>query len=342
MLYKDSNNDGYLVMQNVPPNDNHPPHKYWAFISYSSKDKDYARWLIKKIETYRIPSNLVGLKTSYGEIPKRIYPLFRDRDELRVSANLGDELDKALVASKFLMVICSPHSADPSSWVNKEIIRFKTLANEQNIIALIVSGEPNATDKGSPETECFPHALRHTVNKDGIVTTDREEPLAADITRDADTPRESKRRALLKIIARIIEVDFDTLEMRDKKRRRQRFFLTLLITFSIVLIASFLLNRWYTESLDNIAKNMARESKLLVTKDPELSALLSMRSYQLKPSALVYDSLMSASTGNPHFDAVVYRGNKGSTVATSIDDKLMAVADCSNKECSEQQLSLIS
>ena len=44
--------------------------KYWAFISYSHADEEWAKWLHKSLETYRVPRKLVGRKTPHGEIPR--------------------------------------------------------------------------------------------------------------------------------------------------------------------------------------------------------------------------------------------------------------------------------
>ena len=83
--------------------------KYWAFISYSHQDKAWGDWLHKKLDTYRIPAALVGTDSSHGHpVPKRIYPIFRDREELPTSANLGDQIQQAIRDSRFLVVICSP------------------------------------------------------------------------------------------------------------------------------------------------------------------------------------------------------------------------------------------
>ena len=35
---------------------------YRAFISYSHKDQRWARWLIRKLEAYRVPRNLAGTR----------------------------------------------------------------------------------------------------------------------------------------------------------------------------------------------------------------------------------------------------------------------------------------
>ena len=93
-------NEGPLDVAAVDMED----YKYWAFISYSHKDEEWARWLHKSLETYRVPKNLVGRKTYRGTIPKRIFPVFRDRDELPGAADLGGKLKAALRQSRNLIV----------------------------------------------------------------------------------------------------------------------------------------------------------------------------------------------------------------------------------------------
>ncbi len=93
--------------------------KYWAFISYSHQDKKWGDWLHNALETYKLPKALVGGQTERGEpVPERAYPIFRDRDELPTSADLGDMIRRALERSRYLVVICSPRSAQ-SRWVNQ-------------------------------------------------------------------------------------------------------------------------------------------------------------------------------------------------------------------------------
>src|SRR5437016_278539 len=96
------------------------PYQYWAFISYSHGDSAWARWLHRALESYRIPSRIVGRASEFGPIPKKLFPVFRDRDELAGSAELGPELQKALRRSRFQIVIASPNSAR-SRWVNEEV-----------------------------------------------------------------------------------------------------------------------------------------------------------------------------------------------------------------------------
>ena len=49
---------------------------YYAFISYSHKDEKWAKWLQRKLESYRLPT--VIRKESGKPLPKRIAPVFLD------------------------------------------------------------------------------------------------------------------------------------------------------------------------------------------------------------------------------------------------------------------------
>ena len=54
--------------------------KYAAFISYSHADQVSARWLHQALETYRLPRALIGTPSAFGPVPRRLPPVFRDRD----------------------------------------------------------------------------------------------------------------------------------------------------------------------------------------------------------------------------------------------------------------------
>ena len=109
--------------------------KYWAFISYSSRDQQWARWLHRSLESYRVPKRLAKAANSRGEVPERLFPIFRDREELSSSADLGQNITRALRDSRYLIVICSPRAAK-SRWVSKEIIEFKAAGGENRVLAL--------------------------------------------------------------------------------------------------------------------------------------------------------------------------------------------------------------
>ena len=194
--------------------------KYWAFISYSHKDSQWSTWLHQKLENYKIPKNLVGTETNKGTVPRKLYPIFRDRDELPTSANVGDTLINALEQSRHLIVICSPHSAK-SRWVNEEVQQFKKLGRQGDILCVIVSGEPNADDIGADETEeCFAPALKFAIDTNGEFTQSRVEPIAGDLRKNGD----GKKNVLMKMVAGLTGIGYATLNDRDRKRRRLRLF----------------------------------------------------------------------------------------------------------------------
>src|SRR5919107_1928355 len=126
------------------------PSRYAAFISYSHRDRKWAEWLHRGIETYRVPKDLV-----LDDKQAALSPVFLDRAELPTSSDLAVSVRDALAASRFLIVICSPGAAQ-SKWVNEEIRTFKALGRAARILCLIVAGEPSSSN---PATECFPSAL---------------------------------------------------------------------------------------------------------------------------------------------------------------------------------------
>ncbi|MBR9908494.1 MAG: toll/interleukin-1 receptor domain-containing protein [Gammaproteobacteria bacterium] len=169
-----------------------PERTYQAFISYRHADntlegRHWATWLHQAIETYQVPDELVGKKNSRGEeIPERIFPIFRDEDELPADADLGNSIANALKASRLLVVVCSPNAV-ASTYVADEIDYFKRLGHSDRIIAMIIDGEPNVswdTSKHklgfSAEQECFPEPLQFRYDEDGNRTEQRAEPIAAD------------------------------------------------------------------------------------------------------------------------------------------------------------------
>ncbi len=194
------------------------PLRFRAFISYSHRDEAWAVWLHKALETYRVPSRLVGQITAQGLIPARLTPVFRDRDELPSSPDLNSKVAEALAQSENLIVVCSPHSAT-SRWVDEEVLAFKRLGRAQRIFCLIVDGEPGASAlPGHEAGECFGKALRHDLADDGTIGEQPAEPIAA----DARPGKDGRANARLKLIAGLLGVGFDRLKQREQQRRLRR------------------------------------------------------------------------------------------------------------------------
>ena len=237
--------------------------KYWAFISYSHRDSALAEWLHRAIETYSIPRRMVGQKASRGVIPARLFPVFRDREELPTSSDLGANIRHALTLSRHLIVLCSPDSAE-SRWVNQEIAFFKSLGREDAVICLILDGEPNADDKPKGAfRECFPRAARFTVNPDTSLTSERVEPIAADLR----PGRDERRNALLKIVAGLIGVGFDELRQRDRQRLLRR--RVVITAFACIGLAAALATWSSLAQIRGELKKIGPASRWLTTRPDE-------------------------------------------------------------------------
>lgn len=192
--------------------------RYRAFISYSHSDRVVAAWLHRRLEDYRIPRKLVGGETSVGTVPGRLTPIFRDRDELPASGDLGGELTAALADSLFLLVVCSPASAR-SQWVEQEILTFKRLHGEDHVLALIIDGAPGESAVARrEELECFPRGLRFRIGVDSELSSDVAHPIAADLRPDKD----GRQLATLKLVAGLTGLRLDDLVQRENQKRVRR------------------------------------------------------------------------------------------------------------------------
>lgn len=136
--------------------------EYDAFISYRhvASDRKWAEWLIDAFERYRVPKSL-----QHKGCPPRLRKVFRDEDEDSASADLRDEIKRALRASRFLIVVCSPASSQ-SQWAQREIELFNELGRGSHVLALLTDGEPRTA---------FPPALleRHFGVDDRISAHER-------------------------------------------------------------------------------------------------------------------------------------------------------------------------
>ena len=193
-------------------------YRYDVFVSYRHRglDRRWANWLVLALESYRPPKSLAVVLRSAGG-PDRIRRVFRDDDEASAGGGLSEKLRTALRESRYLVVVCSRHTPS-STWVDREVNYFESIGRANRVLPLLIDGEPG---------ESFPRTLRSRAKLDSLAGSHDSsadvELLAADARPlDGVSSRETKRRALLKIVATALGVAYDDLYQRDRRRRLQR------------------------------------------------------------------------------------------------------------------------
>lgn len=200
----------------------HQQHKYFAFISYNSKDTEWGKKVQKKLERYRMPATLCS---EHGWKRTPINPVFFAPTDIQ-PGGLSEELQERLRASRNLIVICSPNSAK-SEWVGKEIEFFHQLGRTKEIHFFIVDGEPHS---GNPDTECF---------NDKIDELGLPEILGANIHEKIYRwPWLNKERAYVQLISKLLGVEFDAIWRRHRRLLIQRA-IAWTIGAVVVLVALF-------------------------------------------------------------------------------------------------------
>lgn len=176
-------------------------YKYFAFISYSSHDYKWGKRIQDKLEHYRMPTTLCS-KHGWKRQPMR--PVFFAPTDIQ-PGGLSEELQERLKASRNLIVVCSPHSAQ-SEWVGKEIAYFHKLGRTLRIQFFIVDGVPHS---GNPKTECFNPIIK---------TLGLPEILGANIhERIYRLPWLNQERAYVQLITKLLGVEFDSIWQRHRR-----------------------------------------------------------------------------------------------------------------------------
>lgn len=192
------------------------PYKYFAFISYRHTDIKEAKRLQRMLEHYSLPT---ALQKTKPDAPKRFH-VFRDTDEL-TSGELTEELHKKLDESKWLVVICSPSSAQ-SDYVGQEIAYFRSKGRSREIIPFIIKGVPHSKD-----CECFHPQL----------TFGGLELLGIDVQAEPSRFVWLRfHRAFIRLVAKMLDLDFDDLWQRRKRYlRRLR---TLQVAIAVIILGA--------------------------------------------------------------------------------------------------------
>jgi WD40 repeat protein len=179
--------------------------RFTAFISYRhlSPDQEVAKWLHTAIETYHIPAS-IRKQTGIKKMGK----CFRDAEELPLSPSLGDDIERALLASDWLIAVCTPRYLE-SRWCLRELEFFAQHKGRERILVVLADGHP---------AESLPELLRWRIDENG--NTVPYEPLAAEARGATMAERVKKLRVeKYRLLAPMLGVGFDDLRRRARQRR---------------------------------------------------------------------------------------------------------------------------
>jgi len=301
------------------------PYTYKAFISYNSADKDFAKWLHGQLEAYRLPWSVTKQLEREGKKAGRLFPIFRDREEMTAGSDLNSEIKDILRDSEYLIVVCSPYSAK-SHWVGEEIKEFRRLGRGKQILTIIAGGIPNASaTPGQEALECFPPALRVEVDEHGAPLGPTTEPIAADARPEGD----GRNNAKLKIIAGVIGVQFDALRRRDEEARRARLIRNglagtgLLVAIAAIIIV-FLIRQNNLTAADLF---YAQAEAALSQRDYAKAEFAAAQSLSLSDTPRTRETLLQAQLGGVRFVARSPKLAGAEATTISRDGRLVATVE---------------
>ncbi len=231
---------------------------YRVFLSYNHRDREFARWLHRAMESFTPPR----IARDHSKRLAPLSPVFMDREELASSGDLALSVQTALEASENLVVICSPHAAQ-SKWVNEEVKAFQRLGRGENIFCIVANGDPSVLPQSPHEIGigCFPIAL--LFDEAG---NRRPEPLAADARPSAD----GKEGARLKVIAGLLRVPYDSLRQREALRKQKR--LALIATaasIGLIVTSGLAVSAWLSRNEAQKQRVVAEQKTLTAQRTVE-------------------------------------------------------------------------
>ena len=259
-------------------------YKYDAFISYRHIEPDLtiAKILHEMIEKFNIPKHLRIVSNDENSInDKHIFRVFRDREELSTK-DLSTMIEEAIANSKNLIVICSKRTSF-SPWCRKEVQLFKKIHGVNNIIPVLIEGEPD---------DSFIDELKNLkatfINSENMEEEKNIELLAADIRPDEvkspsfkgyeileyskdpklnELTKKSldilKKSEIYRIVASMLNVSYGDLKLRHQERYLKRIIYTSIAASIAMLIFVISITTLYLKSVASERK--ANEQSSLMT-----------------------------------------------------------------------------
>jgi hypothetical protein len=207
---------------------------YDCFLSYSSKDEDFAKLLQESLERnfFRLSKKIRGDR-------QRIY-ILRDKADVEGDEDIEKHFQKKIRVSRHLLVICSEAVKEHPNWVNKEIVFFNKLRKGERDTRKIVVVNYKLTE---PITSgSFPTAL---------IGENKEYPLAEDWKEFKGVHKKTFFRNneidtfQLKIFAQLLTVPLSEFIRRHQTYIRTQNLtrkLTVGFVLALIIVASYFIN----------------------------------------------------------------------------------------------------
>lgn len=229
--------------------------RYDAFISYRhcNPDKEIAIKLHKALENFRLPHSV---SKKIGK--RKLERVFRDEAELAVSAELSEEIEKALLHSEYLIVICTPRLQE-SEWCMKEIDTFLKISDRNHILLVLAEGEP---ENSFPEILTYEDVEKKTGDGQVVTIREKREPLAGDCRGGSARKRkEAFQNTVMRLCATMFGIHFDDLKQRQKERKMR----SNGIVSALIFLVVFCIGAQNTYFLTNEKKQKAQIEDKLAT-----------------------------------------------------------------------------
>ena len=234
------------------------------------------------IEKFNIPKHLRTVSNDGSLIDdKHVFRVFRDREELSTK-DLSTMIEEAIANSENLIVICSKRTS-LSPWCRKEVQLFKKIHGANNIIPILIEGEPD---------ESFIDELKNLkatfINSENVEEEKNIELLAADIRPDEvkspsfkgyeilqnskdpklnELTKKSldilKKSEIYRIVASMLNVNYGDLKLRHQERYLKRIIYTSVAASIAMLIFVVSVTTLYLKSV--VSERKANEQSSLMT-----------------------------------------------------------------------------
>lgn len=250
-----------------------------AFISYSRRDREFARALGDTLENYRPPKDL--------GVAQRHLDIFRDEEDF-TGVEYHTAVSRHLRESGRLILVCSPHSRQ-SQYVNGEIRDFVALRSADDIIPMLIAGLPNNEARpGQEDQMAFADALCSVL----------EMPLAIDY-RGFDARKDKVNKGAFQaqwfaLLAAIYGTSRGQIEQREKHREARRRRITRGIVAGVMftlltatIVSLFFWRQAVGQRIVAGARQLAAQAELVRNQGRHLierSVLLSVESMKRTPT----------------------------------------------------------